>query len=604
MAQTIGKTLIVRLFLMIACVNVAISATFYFDSLRLAETEFQSAIQIEVEQLANIFTQQLWLFDLRTTEQLAIMALNNPDIEGISLHDQKGDVLFEKGRQSKTNVTVINKELRHQSGVVVGELDVAFRNTDKDKQEALIFRISIITVLATLMITILYIVYTLNKHLVHPLKNLQEDMNLVAEGTFQKSQLTGQKREIQAIINGFNRMAESLSLREREKNRLENELRQKYKMEAIGTMAGGIAHDFNNLLSIIIGNIELLKRKWKAGGDADKHIVNIKGATDRAAEMVNQILAFSRSAEPQLKDVELKEFVSGTMKLLRSTTPTTVEIESCLPDSSIWIKADKTQLQQILINLCTNAVHAMDERGKLHVSLSLGLLPPALQDDSADNTSDFALLSVKDTGSGMDKETISKIFDPFFTTKEPGKGTGMGLSMVHGIISQHNGFISVESTLHVGSEFKIYFPVSQTQNIGDAGEGTKNVLPSGTGKILLVDDEAALNEANAELLTELGYEVSSVTNSEEALNVFRQSPKEFDLVITDQTMPKLSGAVLATKILEIEPDTPVILTTGYSSKVTEEDAMKNGIRAYLHKPLSNELLAKTVREILYNRKPQ
>ncbi len=380
--------------------------------------------------------------------------------------------------------------------------------------------------------------------------------------------------------------------------KLESRLRQSQKMEAIGTMAGGIAHDFNNLLAIIGGNLDLLQFKQQAEKPIDENLDHIREATSRAKNLVAQILAFSRQEHKDLVPVNLSTLVGESFKFLRPMIPTTVEVVTVVPEDNIFINADTTQLQQVLINLCTNALHAMNEKGLLRISLEEGELTSKEALLTVEPlASRYAKLSVADTGKGMNKKTLDQIFDPFFTTKEVGSGTGMGLSMVHGIIIQHGGFIHVDSTLGQGSTFTLYFPVTSDVEPTEEQDVETN-LPTGTEYILFVDDEQYVADVCGSMLGHLGYKVSIITNSVEALDLFKAHPDEFDLVITDQTMPKMSGVELAKELLKVKPDLPIILCSGYSAQVTDDDALEIGIRAFCMKPLGMKQLATVTRETL------
>lgn len=380
--------------------------------------------------------------------------------------------------------------------------------------------------------------------------------------------------------------------------KLENQLRQSQKMEAIGTMAGGIAHDFNNLLAIIGGNLELLRLKQQSGRPFDENLEHITEATTRAINLVAQILAFSRQEQKDLVLVNLSTFVGESLKFLRPMIPSTVEVVTEIPEDHVFINANTTQLQQVLINLCTNALHAMNEKGLLRIGLEeVGLASQEVFLADEPQASRYAKLSVVDSGKGMDKKTLDQIFDPFFTTKEVGGGTGMGLSMVHGIIEQHRGFIHVDSTLGQGTTFTMYFPVTSDVETPERLV-VETDLPTGTEYILFVDDEQYVADVCGSMLEHLGYKVTIMTNSVEALNLFKAHSDEFDLVITDQTMPKMSGVELAKEILSIRPKIPVVLCSGYSSKESEEAAKNVGISAFCMKPMEMKQLASVVREVL------
>ncbi len=380
--------------------------------------------------------------------------------------------------------------------------------------------------------------------------------------------------------------------------KMEEDLRQTHKMEAVGTMAGGIAHDFNNLLSIISGNIDIIQYKNNPGSHSEENIDHIKSATNRAKNLVAQILAFSRQEECELIPVDLSIAIDEALNLLRSTTPTTVEIMSSVNNKSVFINTDTTQFHQIIINLCTNAVHAMNEKGLLSILLEEVELPNKEMITIPERKAGrYAKLTISDTGTGMEKDILDRIFDLFFTTKGVGEGTGMGLSMIHGIVEQHGGFITVDSTPGLGTTFNVYFPVANeagTESLINVAEA----LPTGTERILFVDDEECIALTSKELLECQGYKVTSVMNSIEALSVFEKNPEAFDLVFTDQTMPEMSGAELAVKLLQIRPDIPIVLCSGYSAKMSAAKAKGIGVFEFCMKPMNMAQLAKVARRVL------
>ena len=384
-----------------------------------------------------------------------------------------------------------------------------------------------------------------------------------------------------------------------EKEKLLSELRQSQKMEAIGILAGGIAHDFNNILTPILGYSELALQRLAPEDELYADIEAIYQAGDRAKELIKRILTFSRQRKDELTPLQIQPILKETIKLLRSSLPTTIEIRQNIDPNCGAVISDLTQFQQIVMNLGTNASHAMEESGGIleiswqQISLSDGdaLIRQGLPPGAT------ACLTISDTGCGMDKATLDKIFDPYFTTKEQGKGTGMGLAMVHGIILNHHGHINVYSEPGQGTSFKIYLPI-----ISEETERHKTTARAeavgGTERILLVDDEEAIANMLRSMLERLGYQVHLITNSLEALEVFRAQPDAFDLVITDQTMPKLTGGELAKELLAVRADIPIILCTGFSASLTEELAKNLGIREYIMKPVIFQELNQKIRAVL------
>ncbi len=384
---------------------------------------------------------------------------------------------------------------------------------------------------------------------------------------------------------------------ENDRSILETQLWQAHKMEALGIMAGGIAHDFNNILSIIFGYTEIAMSETPEGNKIYEALSQVISAAYRAKDLVTQILSFSRRIESVKTPVNLYLIIKETLKLLRAVIPATIEIKSEIHPTTRTVIADSAQIHQILSNLTTNAVHAMDEKGVLRVNLSQVFLNKenlSLQPEMIPGQ--YVKLTVNDTGIGIPQEIKGQIFDPFFTTKDVGKGTGLGLSVVHGIVKSHNGFIKVDSEPGRGTTFKIYFPVSEKEE--EDFVGTIKSLPKGNERILFVDDEEQLVNMGKQILERQEYSVTTTSNSNKAFEIFNSSPENFDLVITDQTMPQLSGLELIKKLLKIRADIPIILCTGYSSKISVDIQEEYGIRKILMKPYSSKELVLTVRKIL------
>ncbi|MBN1103640.1 MAG: response regulator, partial [Deltaproteobacteria bacterium] len=384
---------------------------------------------------------------------------------------------------------------------------------------------------------------------------------------------------------------------------LEAQLQQAQKMEAIGTLAGGIAHDFNNILAVIVGCAELCL--YKSSGDSwdSNHLKQILNAANRATDLVQQILTFSRRRTVEKKPLQLSTVVKEALKMLRASLPSTIQIEQHIGPESGMAMADLTQIHQVLMNLCTNASHAMSEYGGiLGVSLSNVDIDSAQPESRPDiSPGPYLRLTVSDTGHGMSRDVLGRIFDPYFTTKEPGEGTGLGLAVVHGIVESCNGVIRVDSEPGRGTTFEILLPrIDHPSALEDAGRCIEE-LPSGHERILFVDDEQAIADMTKDMLEYLGYEVFVTTSSIDALRLFRDRPDHFDLVITDLTMPHITGDALAREIIKLRSDIPIILCTGFSERVTETKAKALGVREFISKPLVIFDLAKMIREALENR---
>jgi len=401
--------------------------------------------------------------------------------------------------------------------------------------------------------------------------------------------------DIQGIHNGLVVNLKDIT----EQKKIEDMLRQSQKMEAIGTLAGGIAHDFNNILSGIFGYSQLTEMNIENPEKAKKYLKQVVKGAQRANELVQQILMFSRQAEHQKQPLELFLIVKEAIKLLRSSIPATIKIQQKI-SSQATVMADPTQAHQVVLNLCTNAYHAMlDSGGTLFVTLEDFEMT---QNDHAVtnsiNPGNYIRLEVKDTGHGMDKKTLEKIFDPYFTTKEADRGTGMGLSVVDGIVKKHNGFIRTYSEVGHGSIFQVFWPKMDKKRIHSHLEKKEIELPKGIEQIMLVDDESDILVTTKEILEKQGYKIVTFRNGMTALQAFTENPDFFDLVITDMGMPKMSGESLSKAILKIRSDIPIIMCTGYSHLIDEEKSKKLGISAYVMKPVDMDEMAKLIRRLL------
>jgi PAS domain S-box-containing protein len=385
--------------------------------------------------------------------------------------------------------------------------------------------------------------------------------------------------------------------------RLEQQVRQAQKLEALGTLAGGIAHDFNNVLGAIMGFSELMQFELPASHPLHKHLDQVLNGAHRARDLVKQILTFCRQSEGERKPVMIGPIIKEALKLLRASLPATIEIREKIAMKNDMVLADPTQIHQIMMNLCTNAGHAMSEKGGvLEVSLTEAHLDSSFVGRHPDmKQGSYLKLSVSDTGHGMDLAVLERIFDPYFTTKDPGEGTGLGLAVVYGIVKSCGGAITVYSEPGEGTTFHIFLPMIESEVGGVSVSETGAAIPRGHERILLVDDEIALTALNQAILKGLGYEITARTSSIEALEAFRAQPDWFDLVITDFTMPHMTGEQMARELLRIRPDIPIILCTGHSERIDKEKAMAVGIREYIMKPVALRDLAVAIRRVLDGR---
>lgn len=402
----------------------------------------------------------------------------------------------------------------------------------------------------------------------------------------------------QGKVEGITGMLRDVSRRmkaEEERRKLEARLSHNQKMEAIGNLAGGIAHDFNNILAAILGYTDMAKAKLQPDSEIVRDLNRVTDSGKRAADLIKQILAFSRESLPERSLIHPAHIVLEAVDMLRATTPSTIDIHADIGEDIQSIQADPTQILQVLINLCTNSAHAMEETGgRITVTLHNRRIEADNDPDSLVN-GDCVELVVSDTGPGIPSDALERIFEPYFTTKEVGKGTGIGLAVVHGIVKSHNGTIAAENKAGGGAVFRVILPAQSTPEEKTTSEQS---LPTGDESILFVDDEPYLMDLGRLMLGRLGYTVTGQKSSRVALEVYRDDPGRFDLVITDQTMPHMTGVELARQLLAISPELPIILCTGFSPVVDQEKADSLGIKGFVHKPVVMDELARLVRNAL------
>lgn len=405
-------------------------------------------------------------------------------------------------------------------------------------------------------------------------------------------------RDADGKVTGTLSSGEDITERERaagEREHLQAQLRQADKLKTIGTLAGGIAHDFNNILTPIIGYSHMALSELEEESQVHSDIERVVKGADRAKELINQILTFSRRGESEMAPVRLDSIVKEALNLIMVSSAAGIEIQADIHPNCPLVMGDHSQLDQVVMNLCTNALNAMEKTG--------GILDVTLEPFEVDSkftkhrANDFRgkylKLRIQDTGAGMDAETMERIFEPFYTTREVGEGTGMGLATVHGIITGHGGEIFVDSQLGKGTSFDIYLPQTSVEAI--ELEEADLTIPEGSESILFVDDEREIGDMARQMLERAGYSVTTETDSQEALQVFQDRPEGFDIVITDQAMPKLYGVKLAEEILKVRPGIPIILISGFADTITLESVQEMGIRDYIMKPLVGPELAQAVR---------
>ena len=386
---------------------------------------------------------------------------------------------------------------------------------------------------------------------------------------------------------------------EEEKKKFEKKFQQVMKMEAIGTLAGGIAHDFNNILAAIIGYTELVADDIPANSITMKNLQQVMQGAARARELVKQILTFSREDEGDRTPVLLESIINESLKLLRATLPTTIDIHSAVESPLSPILANQTQIHQVMMNLCTNAAYAMRENGGI---LEISLKEIDLDPDSIGSKNlepgRYQQLSVSDTGTGIPPEIINRIFEPYFTTKKPGEGSGMGLAVVYGIVRSHGGEVTVYSEPGKGTTFHVFLKVVEIQGFTGHKVYQPVEIQGGNECVLFVDDEPELAELGELVLKSLGYQVVCATGSIEAMQIFAHQPSKFDLVISDQTMPQMTGLQLAVELKKLRPDIPVIICTGFSENINEDTYKAHGVNDFFMKPVTKKEVAAVIRRVL------
>ncbi len=405
----------------------------------------------------------------------------------------------------------------------------------------------------------------------------------------------GQVTAVEGIANDITKRI----FAERQLAKAQESLQQSQKLEAIGTLAGGIAHDFNNILTPIIGYTEISQLGLPEGSKGWQNSQEVLNAANQAKELIKQILTFSRRTETEKKPVLLQSLVKEALQLLRASIPSTIEIRESVDPNCDAISANPTQMHQILMNLCTNAYYAMrDQGGILVISLAEMDITPDNYIANLDlPTGKYLRLEVSDTGTGIEKDKQERIFEPYFTTKPMDDGTGLGLSVVHGIVTSHSGHITVYSEPDQGSTFHVYLPVIVKHQTREEPLLAEEVS-GGPERILLVDDDEKIGCLEKEQLESLGYQVTALTSGVEAVETFRKAPQDIDIVITDMTMPNITGAELSQELLKIKPDIPIILCTGFSELIDKDKATALGIQKYLMKPVGRKDLARAVRKVL------
>ncbi|MDF1614166.1 response regulator [Desulfurivibrio dismutans] len=609
--HSIGRRFIIFILLFSSVVTLLGTAVqLYFEYRRDLQSIDANISQIETGYLQSL-SEGLWSFNERMINVQMLGILDLPDIRYLAIHRQGEPSLFvgepvaEQHLSYEFPLTYSHRGQQVSLGtllVVVGLDEVYARLWSR---VLVIFATQAVKTFFVSTFIFFLFYFLVGRHLValadyaRSLKLSRLDRPLMLD----RGGLGGSDQdELGQVAAAINEMRQALLAENQQREKMAAQLRQAQKMEAVGTLAGGVAHDFNNILTPIIGYCELAKMQLTPAEQEKFQVHEILQAAKRARDLVQQILTFSRRQDQERSLLELQPIIKENIKLLRSSLPATIEIKFDLEAACGPVLADLTQMQQVILNLCTNAAQAMEERGG---TLEINLRRVEIGDSEQFGREpllpgSYACLTVSDTGVGMDAATLERIFEPYFTTKEQGKGTGLGLAMVHGIVKGHGGRLTVYSEPCKGTVVRIFLPLAvanangATKMVTDGGES----LPRGGERVLVVDDESKIVEMLASLLEHLGYRAMGLTDSRQALELFRQDPWAFDLVISDQTMPGLTGGELARALREIRPDLPVIICTGFSTRMTAEQARRDGIQGYLMKPFSLDDIARLVRRVL------
>jgi signal transduction histidine kinase/CheY-like chemotaxis protein len=506
-------------------------------------------------------------------------------------------VLSHSYRFSKDTTLFNDDKDRREEDRVIGFVSVIVDEKPlKQRIRTLLFKsVSIGLISLIIGIGALYLVL---RGIIKPLKSLTNSVKAFGnEGKVDKLPVET-RDEIARLAEAFNDMAESLNRREAEKAQLDRALRHSQKMEAIGTLSGGIAHDFNNILGIIMANTELAISEVPEGSPSFQKLDGVLKAVIRAKDLIMQILTFSHKNQQELSPLQIGPIVKECLKMMRASLPATIEIRHDIADSPGIILSDPTRIHQVLINLCNNAAYAMKDKGGI---LKVGLKNVSLDENDAKQykglvPGDYLSLTVKDTGEGIEPEIMERIFEPYFTTKAMGVGSGMGLAIVHGIVQNSGGAIRAESEPGKGTSFEILFPVIEIQPRPQVETG--GTFAKGSERILFVDDEDNLVLAARYNLERFGYDITTETNPLQALELFKSRPDQFDIVITDMTMPDMTGESLAKAVMEIRPDIPVIICTGFSDRISEQQAKGMGAKAFVMKPVLTGDMTRIIRKVL------
>ncbi len=615
--------------LVISGIMILFSATVISYNLRSLEKELERRLdhltQIAVRGLASA----LWQYNDEYVNEYVDSLFSDEDLAfaGVFADGKTVRIRSRKGLEGRdfryfveSSHFVTREATVRYEDIVIGRLALSLSRDRVERQTAVNSAAAITLLFLVILSVALTNVILSRKYLFRPLGRLETAVRSIAEGKFDTRMDTRSRDEIGELTRTFDHMVAKLrattasrdeleaEIRERqrveEENRLlEAQLRQATKMEAIGTLAGGIGHEFNNILGIVLGFSELALDDIPDRHPVRNHLNEIRTASIRGRDVVRQLLSFSRKSTSEKRPVDLGGVVGESIQFLRASLPASILFKTDIPEYRLPILADRTQIHQLLINLCNNAAQAMEQRGGV---LSIGLESVTVSERElfAGQTLEpgpYVCLVVCDTGHGIAEDAIERVFDPFYSTKQIDKGTGLGLSVVYGIVKDHRGFIRITSTLLQGTTVRCYFPDNVTAAAEDIDD--PQPVPTGAQNILFVDDEPSLARIFGEHLQRLGYRVETQTDPRRALESFTAEPQKTDLVVTDLTMPHLTGDELVRALHRVRPSIKTIICTGYSDRIDGESAVRCGADAFVMKPIDRKELALIVRNVLDGKAP-
>ncbi len=616
--RTLTKDLILGLTLALSLFLFFAGASFYAYYTHRLSVELEKQSELLSDEMAHVLSHPAWDLDRDVALHIATAYLHNEIVAGIKLvFTPDAPVLHHPPDVPVNDIFLKTRDIifTDESGLEynVGWIEIWFTREEIHAMQANLIRMVAITVVFSILIVVLVIRFLMTIQLRRPLLQLLESIRAIAEGNYDSYIKSVPQEDINSIITEINLMAgrikdhtsqlqEEISERkqaEQDRKLLQAQLLQARKMESMGTLAGGVAHDFNNLLQVMLGSIQLLLKNKPENHPETSRLQSIAKSIDRAGLLVRQLLIFSRKAEAMKQQVDLNQEVLETLILLERTIPKMINVETKLAENLESIYADPVQVEQVLLNMAGNAADAMPQGGRLIIETK----NMAIDEDFARThlgaePGPYVMLTVSDTGVGMDCNTRERIFDPFFTTKEVGKGTGLGLATVYGIIKAHDAHILCYSEPGQGTTFKLFWPAMPSDAPLQSKPEADQAFSGGTETILVVDDEPAIRELSCEALEMLGYTAYAAESGEQALEFYQQNEGKIDLVIMDLNMPGMGGFKCMEKLLHLNPDLKILIASGYAASGPEQDITAAGAQGFISKPFQLNEITSMVRQIL------